>query len=802
MADLGSAILQGIQSVQDAAARRQQMKLARDELALSQQRTQSALAVDQAQLKKLTDDENRLLRTEATNNLKASGDQIIGAGLREGFFNLADEQKPLNSAAVIAALRDADPLKKATAERFVVDVFNQERRKRRLDSNDYSADDFEFTSLDPEALKQGQIIARGNYKDGRPGVATVDGSSEPTSPVLSLSFDQAAGQMELFAKTGILPFSNMGASDAYTRATVVNRAVNGGAPSGAATSTGRQQSPQSPTQAVNTLLPQIDSAATARLGVSGARDVRSALAEVQNNPAEFGKRVVQIAKTLGIDIPYVLTKRPNDGRRNAGDELGLVEPDKYKPPAGSSGVSPLVVGPLLPAAVLATNNLVPPSNPLIDIEAKIDRKKKAAKNLTGDAAIKAETEIAELEKQRHQLVTDINVRQFQGINSEIDSLTNTRGNVAVERRGEFDKKIAQLKSRREAYIAAGFATPAMRNEAFQELATNVLSRLSNAQPEDVARLVDSGALKFPKRQVTAMTTRAREVGVRSVEDIAKLPNNAERMAMFGMMYAWAGDSNERNQIVTAMRNVAETGVMSMSRDDAIKAQQTWAQIRIAAGNLRVNEARLLLDQAEQREKAAAAAIVSGKDVRGFLTKSSSDFRDYLYGGAALPKDRQGFQETPDRDRVVSAAMFVTTPLLQAAQAAEAQGRDASPFYEEINRQTSAIIAGIGNANNKGWRSLFRDDSSVTASDATLGRVKAVYSPGRNGELKVSGFQYTNASGQNTGTMVTVSQLNNIDPMLSTIAMAAANYGERAANRSANTAVGIPASGPQDPRLRE
>lgn len=796
MADLGSAILQGIQSVQDAAARRQQMKLARDELALSQQRTQSALAVDQAQIKKLTDDENRLLRTEATNNLKASGDQIIGAGLREGFFNLADEQKPLNSAAVIAALRDADPLKKATAERFVVDVFNQERRKRRLDSNDYSADDFEFTSLDPEALKQGQIIARGNYKDGRPGVATVDGSAEPTSPVLSLSLDQAAGQMELFAKTGILPFSNMGASDAYTRATVVNRAINGGAPSGATTSTSRQQSPQSPTQAVNTLLPQIDSAATARLGVSGARDVRSALAEVQNNPAEFGKRVVQIAKTLGIDIPYVLTTRPNDGRRNAGDELGLVEPDRYAPPTRSA-----------PLGVTARFGFVPDAgskdNPLSSIENKIASRKNAAKNLTGDAAIKAETEIAELEKQRHQLVTDINVRQFQGINSEIDSLTNTRGNVAVERRGEFDKKIAQLKGRREAYIAAGFATPAMRSEAFQELTTNVLSRLDDAKPEDVARLVDSGALKFPKRQVTAMTTRAREVGVRSVEDIAKLPNNAERMAMFGMMYAWAGDSNERNQIVTAMRNVAETGVMSMSRDDAIKAQQTWAQIRIAEGNLRVNEARLLLDQAEQREKAAAAAIVSGKDVRGFLTKSSSDFRDYLYGGAALPKDRQGFQEAPDKDRVVSAAMFVTTPLLQAAQAAEAQGRDASPFYEEINRQTSAIIAGIGNANNRGWSSPWlRADSSVTASDATLGRVKAVYSPGRNGELKVSGFQYTNASGQNTGAMVTVSQLNNIDPMLSTIAMAAANYGERATNRSANTGVGIPASGPQDPRLRE
>jgi hypothetical protein len=830
MADLGSAILQGMQSVQDSAARRQQMRLSRDELALSQQRTdldrqrtESALAVDKARLREADDARNKLLREDARTSLYTSGDRIIGAGLRDNFFNFADEQRPLNGAAVISALGDADPLKRATAERFMLDMLNQERRKRRFDSGDYSADDFEFVSLDPEALKQGQIVARGSYKDGRPGVATVDGSADPSSQILSLSFDEAANHMELFARVGVLPFSNMGGTDASTRAVVVNRAVGGvGSPP-------RTQAPsQTPVQAVNSLLPQIDSAATEKLGASGVRDVRSLLVEAQKNPAEFNKRVVQIAQQLGIDIPSVLKTRPNDGRRNAGDELNLVEPDKYVPPLESAANPVSLMGAAqmnMGAAVAqlsptfrslgsgAATSAAPRNNPLTAIETKIAQKKKAAKNLTGDAAIKAETEIAKMEGQRHQLVTNINVRQFQGINSEIENLSRARAGVATERRGEFDKKISQLKGRREAYIASGFATPAMRTEAFQELTTNVLSRLDAAKPEDVARLVDSGALKFPPRQVAAMTARAREVGVKSVADIAKLPNKSERNTFFAMMYAWAEDSNERNQIVTAMRNITETGIMSMSRDDMIKAQQENVRISIAQGTLEVNRGQLRLAEAAQRQKEADEKIASGENVPGFLKKSREDFNNFLFTGAALPKEDQGFQSAPDKARISSAALLVTTPLLQAAQRAEAQGQDATLFYQEINTQISAVIAGLGNVNNTGWLTkkpltfmgdpLFANrDSSVTTSDSNLGRIKAVYSPGRNGEQYISGFQYMNANGQDTGATVTVSQLNNIDPSIAPLAKAVVDYRERASEREANTSVGIPASGLQDPRLRE
>jgi hypothetical protein len=772
MADLGSAILQGIQSVQDGAARRQQMRLDRDRMELDRQRTESALAVDKSQLQnlELARSETIRVRDEAIKtgriaDQKRSGDNMLSMMKSLGAVSFENRDRPISGQAIVAALKDPDPVKRGAAERVLVDFYNHERDTRAISSGRYESDDFRFTTLDPEALAKGQIVVRGEYKDGRPGVATVDGSSDPNSPVLALSFDDAARHMELYAKTDLLPTgSNLGADSQWFRAQVFSDAMAPGSVN--QRSSGQPASPTS--VETDRLTRTVVSAAREISGPEGARLARAAIAEAGDNPQEIIKRLTGIAETLNksgakIQIPRALFSGSRRG--NASD---LIEPELVSKEVAASRryVNPMQKGDPSLAA----------SNPIAAIDEKISKLEKKADKLSGDARVSAETELNQLRESRQKLVGDINSGAFNKITSELDALQRERERTPNERRGTFDAKIQTLNARRDAYVRAGFATPQMQTQAFKEFKDSVLARLDTLTGAQAAELVRNQQITFTPQQAGVVRRRAEEAGVRTAADISKLPSKAEQIALLGVMASWTDNPQERQTLLAYMANVGETGSLSWSSQDLAKYKLEQIRTNIAAGKLDVERATLELQRGEARQRELARRIESGENVGGHIRKVNSDFNQTfrlgLVGGKPMGKNEEdtGYTANSTGQRALAALQFHTVPLLQTYKALQGTipAAQLQPMLAEINSQVGAVIGVMSNENK--W--IFQDNSSIAIGDDVLSRLQPVYGTGRNGQQTIKGFNYLSPSGSKTGGFVSSSQIRNADPALFEVVQAA------------------------------
>jgi hypothetical protein len=775
MADLGSAILQGIQSVQDGAARRQQMRLDRDRMELDRQRTESALAVDKSQLQnlELARSETIRVRDEAIKtgriaDQKRSGDNMLSMMKSLGAVSFENRDRPISGQAIVAALKDPDPVKRGAAERVLVDFYNHERDTRAISSGRYESDDFRFTTLDPEALAKGQIVVRGEYKDGRPGVATVDGSSDPNSPVLALSFDDAARHMELYAKTDLLPTgSNLGADSQWFRAQVFSDAMAPGSVN--QRSSGQPASPTS--VETDRLTRTVVSAAREISGPEGARLARAAIAEAGDNPQEIIKRLTGIAETLNksgakIQIPRALFSGSRRG--NASD---LIEPDRVIEDTSTTsnwGVNPMTGDPIfMPSGK---------NNPVTTLDNKISKLEKKADKLSGDARVSAETELNQLRESRQKLVGDINSGAFNKITSELDALQRERERTPNERRGTFDAKIQTLNARRDAYVRAGFATPQMQTQAFKEFKDSVLARLDTLTGAQAAELVRNQQITFTPQQAGVVRRRAEEAGVRTAADISKLPSKAEQIALLGVMASWTDNPQERQTLLAYMANVGETGSLSWSSQDLAKYTLEKRRTDIAAGQLSVAQADLALRQAQARQADIARRIESGENVGGHIRKVNSDFNQTfrlgLVGGKPMGKNEEdtGYTANSTGQRALAALQFHTVPLLQTYKALQGTipAAQLQPMLAEINSQVGAVIGVMSNENK--W--IFQDNSSIAIGDDVLSRLQPVYGTGRNGQQTIKGFNYLSPSGSKTGGFVSSSQIRNADPALFEVVQAA------------------------------
>jgi hypothetical protein len=793
MADLGSAILQGIQSVQDGAARRQQMRLDRDRMELDRQRTESALAVDKSQLQnlELARSETIRLRDEAIKTTRIAdqkrfGDNLLSMMKPLGAVSFENRDRPISGQALIEALKNPDPVKRGAAERVLVDFYNHERDTRAISSGQYESDDFRFTTLDPEALAKGQIVVRGEYKDGRPGVATVDGSSDPNSPVLALSFDDAARHIELYAKTDLLPTgSNLGADSQWFRSQVFTDAMAPGSVN--QPSSGQRQSGGQSASALSVetdrLTRTVVSAAGQISGPEGARLARAAIAEAGDNPQEIIKRLTGIAEALnksGANIQIPRNLLSGSRRGNARD---LIEPFPTRIPSGApdpASHASFVTGTDPSAIRLSESQIsraVPTNNPVANIDNKISKLEKKADKLSGDARVSAETELNQLRESRQKLVGDLNSGAFRKIVSELDALEKERERTPNERRASFDAKIQALNARRDAYVRAGFATPQMQTQSFKEFKDSVLARLDTLTGAQAAELVRNQQITFTPQQARVVASRAREAGVQTPADISKLPSKAEQIALLGVMASWTDNPQERQTLLAYMANVGETGSLSWSSKDLAEYRLEQIKTNIAAGNLDVARANFELQRGEASQRELARRIESGENVGAHIRKINSDFNQTfrlgLVGGKPMGKNEEdtGYTANSTGQRALAALHFHTVPLLQTYKGLQGTipAAQLQPMLAEINSQVGAVIGVMSNENRWEW---FQDKSQITIGDDVLSRLQPVYGKGRNGQQTIKGFNYLSPSGSKTGGFVSSSQIRNADPALFEVVKAA------------------------------
>jgi len=102
----------------------------------------------------------------------------------------------------------------------VADILNVNKAEENLNRGKFDPTDFRFTGVDPEALKQGRLIATGQYSDGRQGVFTAQGGSEPNENVINTSVDEGVDLAIEALQMRVIPNSNMGATSAESRLNV------------------------------------------------------------------------------------------------------------------------------------------------------------------------------------------------------------------------------------------------------------------------------------------------------------------------------------------------------------------------------------------------------------------------------------------------------------------------------------------------------------------------------------------------------------------------------------------------------
>ena len=791
--DIGSAILAGFQGVQAAAVRREQLGVQREELGLARERgarEERQLGILQSDFELRQTKQNDEIKTQRLGALDAKvrreGDALIGDALTLGYYDAGNRESPFSKAKLEADLKGSNPARKAEAQKFMVRIANHERTMGKFEEGNIDEDDFSFDSLDQQALATGKVVAVGKYRStGEPGVSTVRGTNEPNDPVYSRDFADSASDIAVYWRGSVLNRgSNMGSSSAYTQSTVVGMTAEA--------DSGRGPRGGDVVGATNRVTSAVMSSAAPILGREGKRAAVAALSAVEDNPVEYRRVLLGIAGTLNkgganIQVPSILTAPVDKNKR----DKNIVEPGSY---ADDRTISPETISavgaiPGVGMGAYVANQLEARSNPVASLDRKIARATDKANKATGDARIAAENELTTFQQQRYALVNNINVRQFNDINSKIASLTSDKAKASPDRRAAFDSKISDLTNRRDLYVRAGYRTPSMETEAYKSLETNVLSKLEGLTGEQALQLVQDGRIKISEADVAAMRVRAQEAGVTNNAQVKRLPSR-ERIALRAIMYSWSDNPQERESIRGEMSNIAETGILSMSRKDLDASQRDWFNAYTNRGALDLSRAEFLYKVSNDKSNALNEALKRqdnwNKSAKDALTGMTRMIR-FGTGPDGANVDDDGYDGGKlNRNRVDAAVKFYLPNLVLDTRQAIQEG-SGKRHLQTLNALTSTALMAAAKDGTGGfwnwvgsWGNPSPDQIIGAGTDFGLRRVKAE----RNENGDVSGFRVYSAGGERAGRFFTSSQVQDqMDPEMYKAVVAAIELNDLAKQAS-------------------
>jgi hypothetical protein len=730
MADnIGSAILAGIQGVQQNARQRQAMLLQEQELDLARQRSareDEQLKIQQEQLginkdvnARAQQQQTELLRTNAKTRLTEDSDRVFG---RAQSLGIIKRDGSIDREALAKGIKSGD----RQYIGVVADILNVNKAEENLNRGKFDPTDFRFTGVDPEALKQGRLIATGQYSDGRQGVFTAQGGSEPNENVINTSVDEGVDLAIEALQMRVIPNSNMGATSAESRLNV-GRNVGG--------TIADAFSNVSPVYArrsgARTVLNAVDASG---LPVEASRTIIAQLAAIKD-PKQKQEFLSRVATDLGIQTEVEAQTGFSSTR------LGM---DKEESVSWAEGGY---------SGTVSTK----PSDAIRALDTQINRKREEANKLPIDSTRRErlETEIADISDRRANFIRSENERVWTGFDAESKRIkeASERPNATAQTKEFWAKKQQSLDTKKQAFIKAGGYTPVMGTNDYAALEQNVLSRIKQMSPGEIATAVQNGQLKFSEPEVRAMRARLSESGAGSVNAVAKAHPKEEIIGSFAIAYAQSTNPAQQQSLLTMIANTAETGSPFLS--DAARREMDLQEQRMAVdletarlrASTSANEVKLANIQALDRVLVDSANILNrtedGKPVKATL----DDARRWAV--AALPRNQFNIGQLARIDPVLAQQGY-KAHMGQTSQAL-------STFFDEM---PSGGFLGPAKDVLYSW---FGDKPTVDSMAQRLENVRVVTEKGRDGVDRVKSVYLVNRStGKQQGKELTAAQLQNMD----------------------------------------
>jgi hypothetical protein len=731
MADnIGSAILAGIQGVQQNARQRQAMLLQEQELDLARQRSaredeqlkiqQQQLAINQDVNARAQQQQTELSRTNAKTRLTEDSDRVFG---RAQSLGIIKRDGSIDREALAKGIKSGD----RQYIGVVADILNVNKAEENLNRGKFDPTDFRFTGVDPEALKQGRLIATGQYSDGRQGVFTAQGGSEPNENVINTSVDEGVDLAIEALQMRVIPNSNMGATSAESRLNV-GRNVGG--------TIADAFSNVSPVYArrsgARTVLNAIDASG---LPVEASRTVIAQLAAIKD-PKQKQEFLWNLSRELGVEAE-VNTQGGLSSSRLGEDRERLLP---------GTGGTPITV----PVTIKA-------SDKVRGLDIQLSKKRAEADKLPVDspARERLELEITDLNTQRGEFIRGENERVWTGFETESKRIkeASARPNATAETKSFWSKKQQDLDAKKQAFIKAGGYTPVMRTTDYAALEQNVLSKIKQLSPGEIATAVQNGQLKFSETDVRAMRARLSESGAGSVNAVAKAHPKEEIIGSFAIAYAQSTNPAQQQSLLTMIANTAETGSPFLS--DAARREMDLQEQRMAVdletarlrASTSANEVKLANIQALDRTLVESGNNLNrtedGKPVKTTL----DDARRWAI--ASQPRNQFVIGQMARLDPVAAQQAY-KVHIGQASQAA-------ATIFDEM---PSGGFLGPAKDVLYSW---FGDKPTVDTMAQRLENVRVVKEKGSDGVERVKSLYLVNRStGRQQGKELTASQIQNMD----------------------------------------
>lgn len=730
--DLGSAILAGFQGAQAGARQRQQLLMQQQELDLARER--AAREQEQLQLNKNVDaraeaQANEERRKFVKGELVQDADRVFGRGQALGVIR---KDGTIDRDALAKGVKAGDE----QYTRFLADVMNVNKREEAIGRNIYDPPDFAFTGVDREALKQGRLVITGSYRDGRPGVLTAQGGSSPDENVVTSTIDEGVDLAITGLQTRVIPNSNFGATSAESR---FQTASNIGTTVAEANKNKPPFYAESGGAGARTVLNAIDASG---LPVEASRTFISQLSAIKD-PRQKEEFVAKVAKDLGIEANVTT------GGEVSSTTLGA---DREQPIVASGGAFPTI-------ARATTSSTVK------GFDARISAKRQQANKLavTDPRREKLETEISDITSQKADFIRNENQKTWSSYEADVKKAEEAlaKSNIPAETRSYWSARKQDVDKKKQAFIKAGGYTPVKDTTDYKTLEQNIISRIREASPADVARAVQSGALKFSEPEVRALRARLTEAGVsgttgNAIRTASKSLPREELIATMAVAYAQSTDPGQQQQLMTMIVNTGETGSPFLSavkrRDQELEAASLAMRGREVQASREATAAKVAGDatavklaniQALQKTLDEGASMlnptVDGRPTKGDIDAVSNWTR------MSLPKN-EAFIRQMARIDPVAAREYYGVHMGQASQAA-------AVIFDEL---PSAGLLGGAKDVLYDW---FGTKPTVDTMAQRLQNVRAV----TDADGTVTSFYLVNrGTGRKQGKEITATQMQSID----------------------------------------
>jgi len=434
-------------------------------------------------------------------------------------------------------------------------IATQYRRGESFGRNILGEDTFRFTEVDPVALQQGKIIVRGKHSDGKDGVFSFNGTSDPNDPIAATDVSSAGQLIADGYKLRIKPLSNLGGSSALGRANTSKTLgiAIAGQYNGGETQSTRVADPDSVVAA--RIVDSIDT--SNRPNAVGAS--RQFVAELAQQPPGSEQRRQYLwgrAKELGVKTDDLVKGEPETF---SSEKLGA--PGNYS--------DEFVLGRLL--GTTAAERVKRFDEGIAALDRVAEQRRATQRVGANQDRLEASYQERrdELVRQRADYIKQQNQVVWDGLKTSKKQAEDGLKREGATEGGKtyWSERLTDVEQKMASFTKNGGVTPAQQTADYVQLEERILSKLKTASPEEVVTAARSGQLAMSPGEVTALRNYAVEVGVDPARGniMQQLSDRLPKEPVIAILSQMIGQSEAGSAkelaLINALGRVAQTGDM-------------------------------------------------------------------------------------------------------------------------------------------------------------------------------------------------------------------------------------------------